>query len=378
MTEQQDNSGNKAASGGQTASSGKAPPGGADAKSTAAPPPRRGGGTAWLALLLSLTALGLFGWMHQTEKRAKEVEKSAATEVRRQIATLKSTQRASSEYFKGQIASLQTRQQEEFQALQQVQQRQRQQLLELRGTDRAIWSLAEAEYLLRLAHQRLAMASDPGSALSLLTSADTLVQGLDDLELHPVRAALASDMAALRAIPKLDQEGVWLRLQALVGEAERLRLFSLPGQVEVSGELRGEDGEPPAPTGWTQRLRQSLGEATGKLSSYILIQRREAPFQPLLEPQWEGLVRQNLRLLLEQAQAGLLSGNQKLYDQGIAAGRGWLGEFFSIDEAAVAAMDAELADLARLQVEREYPDIDRSVAALRQAINARERRGEKN
>ena len=45
-----------------------------------------------------------------------------------------------------------------------------------------------------------------------------------------------------------------------------------------------------------------------KLSDYIVIRRRDVPMQALMDPQWEGLVRQNLRMLLEQAQVALLSG----------------------------------------------------------------------
>ena len=59
--------------------------------------------------------------------------------------------------------------------------------------------------------------------------------------------------------------------------------------------------------------RQGYEAALAKLSDYIIIRRRDEPIQALMDPQWEGLVRQNLRMLLEQAQIALLSGNQLLY-----------------------------------------------------------------
>ena len=66
------------------------------------------------------------------------------------------------------------------------------------------------------------MARDPAASLALLQGADHVLQEIDDPTLHAVRAAIAADMAALRAVAKIDVEGLYLRLSALIEQAGQL------------------------------------------------------------------------------------------------------------------------------------------------------------
>ena len=83
-----------------------------------------------------------------------------------------------------------------------------------------------------------------------------------------------------------------------------------------------------------------------------------------MDPQWEGMVRQNLRMLLEQAQLALLSGNQLLFRESLGRAQHWVGEFFASDKAAAQAMSREIAQLADIVVATSLPDISGSVQAL--------------
>jgi uroporphyrin-3 C-methyltransferase len=233
---------------------------------------------------------------------------------------------------------------------------QRAELAQLRGGDRDSWLLAEVEYLLRLANQRLIMAGDTASAQRLLQSADGILRQLDSVGLHPVRRAVAEDLAVLRALPELDVEGLYLRLGALVDQVAGLVIFELPQRA-------GEDEAAPAAT-WQQRLQQGYQQALSTLSNYIVVRRREVPVEALVDPQWEGLLRQNLVMLLQQAQVALLSGNQALYTASLQRARRWLMEFFLADEAAAAAAVRELDDLADEVIAVPLPDISASLAAL--------------
>jgi uroporphyrin-3 C-methyltransferase len=233
--------------------------------------------------------------------------------------------------------------------------------------ERDDWLLAEAQYLTRLANQQLLMAGDAAAAQSLLESADGILAQLDSPRLHDVRAALASDLAAVRAVPRIDVEGIYLRLAALVEQADKLVIFQLPER-----EARTEPE--PADT-WQARLRQGYEAALAKLSDYIIIRRRDEPMQALMDPQWEGLVRQNLRMLLEQAQIALLSGNQLLYRDSLERAQHWVREFFESDEAAARAMSAEIATLAGTNIATDLPDITASVEALDDVMKQRLQQG---
>jgi len=341
-------------------------------------PAGRGNGLAWFALLLAASSLGLAGWMYQGLRQGDSDVKTqlqtisaSAQSNSQQLTRLsqiqpqleKSLQQSRAE-IGAQLEQLQLSQQRQLQSLQAALQNQRQQLHELRNTDRSDWSLAEAEYLVRLAHQRLLMAEDVKSALALLVGADSIVQELDDADLHPLRAALASDMAALRGVPEFDLEGSWLRIRALISQVDKLLLFELPElDIEITLPVEGAS--------WQARLEHGLQAAAARLSNYIVIRRRDTPYQPLMDPQWERLVRQNLRMLLQQSQTALLSGNAELYQQSLLSAQRWVNEFFAFNEAGVVALDSELTALASLDIRREYPDIGASLAAVKTAVNLR-------
>ena len=149
-----------------------------------------------------------------------------------------------------------------------------------------------------------------------------------------MRAAVASDLAAVRAVPEVDVEGIYLRLSALAEQAGKLVIFEFP---EREAQPRGTAAED-----WQARLQQGYAEALVKLSDYVIIRRRDVPMQALMDPQWEGLVRQNLRMLMEQAQVALLSANQTLYVASLERAQHWVAQFFESDAASARAMAREI------------------------------------
>ena len=238
---------------------------------------------------------------------------------------------------------------------------QRSELTRFTAADRESWLLAEAEYLLRLANQRLLMTGDTQAAAALLASADAVIKQMEDPALLSVRAALATDIAAVRAVPQLDIEGLYVRLGALINQADSLAIFELP-------EL--DAPPPPEPADdWQSRLALGYEAALAKLSDYIIIRRRDVPMQALMDPQWEGMVRQNLRMLLEQAQVALLSGNQFLFTESLGRAQEWVAQFFESDEAAARALSNDIARMRQETVQVDLPDVSGSLRELQAAIS---------
>ncbi|MEP5764131.1 MAG: uroporphyrinogen-III C-methyltransferase [Halieaceae bacterium] len=357
-----------------------AKPAGGAAPATA---PARRGATAWLALLLALAALALAGWQQYLKQQQGDVVaaqlQKVDTQSQQSATAIQQAVDASRQSVQKTAQLLEAQRQQRLQgeaglksrldALQGRLLEQQNQLLALRGADRSDWALAEVEYLLRLAYQRLLMAQDSASAQALLSNADTILAELDASDLHPARAAIAADLAALRAIPALDNEGIWLRIQALASQVDALLLFELPERVVEIEEL-------PADAGWQERLQQGFRAGMARFSSYLVIRRRDTAYQPLMDPQWERLVRQNLHMLLEQSQVALLSGNAPLYRASLENTRRWLGEFFSFNATATQALDAELEALLAIDITRDYPDIGNSLAVIQDVMAARRAAGD--
>ena len=360
-----------------------APPQPAAAADSGKPAKKSSGGSSavgWLALVLVLALAGGAGWSvmqgmereKNLKRRIVQLEKQVKVEDVDVQAELRSLEQSLDGKLTSALAQARREagsQAEQIGRFEQQLQAQAETLAAFSANDHESWLRAEAQYLLRLANQRVIMARDPESALALLGSADSILRRLDDASLHEVRAAVAAEQAALRAVPKVDVEGIYLRLSALVEQADRLVIFQMPDQeAQVVDEGREEDD-------WQVRLERGYEQAARKLSDYIVIRRRDVPMHALMDPQWEGLVRQNLRMLLEQAQVALLSGNQTLYVESLQRSQHWVEQFFDTDETAARAMSREIAQLESQTVQVILPDLTRSLRALDEAVKKRLQQG---
>lgn len=238
---------------------------------------------------------------------------------------------------------------------------QQKKLASLSTTDRTDWLLAEAEYLMRLANQRLLMGKELTGAQALLKAADDIIKELDDRALFAVREALANDMAALQTAAKFDLEGVYLQLGALAGQVEKLRLIEQP-TLTAADEPSSADAQS---RNWQQQLQTGFQAALKKLSRYIKINRRDDIYKPLLAPEYEAAVRQNIRLMFEQAQLATLAGKQQLYLDSLNKAKQWLNDYYTLDASAAAVISQAIDQLMQQQVAVEMPDISASLRALK-------------
>ena len=111
------------------------------------------------------------------------------------------------------------------------------------GTSGEDWLLAEVEYLIRLANQRVLMERDVSGALSLLSSADEIVEQTTGIAAYELRESLAYDIANLKAVSDLDTDGIFLSLSAMASQVTELRRkqpeLSPPTQIQVeNGEAQ--------------------------------------------------------------------------------------------------------------------------------------------
>ncbi|MFT5483495.1 MAG: uroporphyrin-3 C-methyltransferase [Halieaceae bacterium] len=329
---------------------------------------RRSGGMAtlllWVLVLLAAMAAGGSAWLAlQGQQRLAvfqtELEKIDSSAAARDSNT-KRLQAAQSE-LDSRLAKVQKQQAGDMLSVRQSLSEHRRRLAEMATTDRDDWLLAEAEYLLRLANHRLLMGGDTAASAALLQAADDIVRELDGIALHDIRLAIANDMAALRASGRLDTQGTWTRLEALGAQVDRLAMFTLP---EPAPATRSED----AAAGWRDRLLSGFRGALDKLSQYVVIRRREEVYEPMLSPEHEQLARQNLRLMLEQAQSALLSHNPDLYSASLDKASRWLSEYFTLSESGARSILTEIDALIKVQVTSELPDISGSLLVLKSHI----------
>lgn len=363
--------------------------------------PRGGGGRvallfASLALLLSAACAGWLGYEFWQAREAGHTQPWSAD-----IAQLQSRVEARLEDQQQQRAalverieqsqlqlreSLQGQQQDSQLALQQqaqslTQLKQRQQMLEERvqslvRLNRDDWILAEAEYLLRLAGQRLELGADIGAAETLLKAAQRNLQLVHDAGLDPVREVLARDIEALAEAGRFDIRALYQRLDTLAGQARELTPL---GDRAIQPERVASDRAPPPElafdTLWPL-FKYTLASAAEKLQSFIRVSDRDGAYQrTVIAGGQRELFRQNLQLLFDQAQWALFRGEADLYRQILERCEEWIRRYYALESAEQAVL-AELVELREQALRPEPVVVDASIDALELYIDARRGSGE--
>jgi len=248
-----------------------------------------------------------------------------------------------------------------------------QRLLSLSNTSREDWMLAEAQYLLRLASQRLLVDRQATSALGLMESVDGILQELAMPDLFSVRQALANDLAKVRLASEVDREGLYLRLDGLINNMEQLPMYQNPAAAkaaEVSEATEASDSVDMATSdasgawAWVKRQAAAVGD---KLSQYFILQRHDQPTVPLLPPSEAEYLRQNIRLSLEQAQVAMLREQNEVYAASLGEAMDLVQRYFPSSPARKALL-AELNQLQGKPIAVELPQINSSIEQLQAYI----------
>ena len=212
--------------------------------------------------------------------------------------------------------------------------------------DRAL-KLAEAEYLLQAANDRVKVTGDARDALAMVLAAQALVDRVDDASLGNLREQLAHDAAALREAATVDVDATYGRLQAL---AKSLPDLPARGKRFTPAPVDGAQG--------TSVIWQ-------KFLSLFEFRRQGGTQRPPLGPDDATYLRLNLVLMVESAELALLRNDADAYRQSLETVRGWLDDYLDTTAPAVGQARAEIEQLLTVRIDRVQPDVGGALAALR-------------
>lgn len=329
-----------------------------DAVST--PAPKTGRAIAWFAVLVALGAAAFGGyswWQVQQYQQEYEAKILQLTELMQNRAPATPDISAELAPFREQARQQQAAVEDMLQRVAAL----RRQLGEISHVSRQSWMLAEAEYLLRLANQRLLFERDTENVVALLRSADEILAKVDDVYLYQVRGAIARELILLRAAGGADTEGVYLELAALKDQVASLRAGRpQPFAQKTAAPASGDSGE--------TSDKGVFKSALEKLSGYIRVTYPDAPVAPQLAAPELEQVKQNLELMIEQAQLALLSRKAGLYHHSLERASEWLHTHFQLNAQAQVLSD-RIEALAQLEIAPEMPDISESLRLLKNYLN---------
>jgi uroporphyrin-3 C-methyltransferase len=334
-----------------------------------------------IALLLALAAAAAVGYLYfqqqsqfaQLQKKLDENKQSLVAQTE-QVSDLADTQQKTQQQAQQQLAQqLQTLSAElrtKISAQQQTIEQQKIRLEQLSEVDRSDWQLAEADYLLQLASQRVLLMRDASGVAEILQSVDKIIADLDNIELLDVRKSLAEEITIIKTTPAIDLQGMYLRIAAIEKQANTLPIV-LPTHDVFEVE---KDTDAAKPSTWMESFFSGLNQALNKLGAYVRVQHRDMPLPPTLAPEQENLVRRSLQLQFEQAQFALLAGNQTLYVASLEKARSWLFDLYLGDRAATQQVITEIDEMLKLPVAQALPELGAAQQALKKHIEARHSR----
>jgi uncharacterized protein HemX len=339
----------------------RAAPARAPAQDSAQPRRAAGRGLAALALLLALAALAFSGY--QFARRGQPDASAAVAALEARTASLGRENQRLERALGSQGARLDALTAELAMARAGIA------ALEAGGApDNVDFALAEIEYLLIIATQRLALARDARTALAAVEAADRRLAGSHEPALTGLRAQLASDMNALRAVPEVDVAGLSLFLADLVQRAESLPLRDEYLQRREAAE---QAAVPETARGW----RAFWEGIWHEISRHMIVTRMEKGARVTLLPEERYFLVHNLRLQLETARLSVLRGDTGSLHASIAIATDWIRTYYNAADPAVANVLESLRRMQSVRLDPELPDISSSLESARALARERSAAG---
>ncbi|MFB2701687.1 uroporphyrinogen-III C-methyltransferase [Aeromonas veronii] len=308
-----------------------------------------------------LLALGLTGGLYLHGHKNAVAQQAELAQLKQQLASALSKIDQTSSKDAEQLAALDQTQQRLQGEMQGLQNR----VLDLNDKRPNDWMLAESEYLVRMAGRKLWLEHDLVSAITLFGNADERIAALNDPSLMPIRKALAEDIAKLKGMPRIDREGLTLKLAALSDQIELLPLSTV-SMPEAKAEP--DQAVSANPDEWESNLKKNWVKFT---ENFVTIRRRDGAVEALLSPQQEIFLRENLKTKLLQAQLSVYREQQALYEDSLDKAQRWLTQYFDTDNSATRYMQGEIDKLKGEQIQIDYPAQFKTQAMLEQVLTER-------
>jgi uroporphyrin-3 C-methyltransferase len=217
-------------------------------------------------------------------------------------------------------------------------------------------NIAEIDFLLRTASERLSLFSDPAAADLALLAADIQLEALNDPMFLSVRQRIASARQALAALPDIDRVQLTARLTDM---QSKIPALSFRGEAEPQAET-----ELPEDAGWWDRFKHTM-------SSLVTVRRRVPEDQSLLSLEDKDYLRQGLWLQFESARLALMRNDTSVWNASLDRASHTLERFFNTGSSQVNALSSDITSLQQVNIAPEMPDISEPWNQLRQLRDSR-------
>ena len=237
----------------------------------------------------------------------------------------------------------------------------------LSSSDVKSWLIAQADFMVKMAGRKLWNDHDPVTAAVLLKSADSSLAEMNDPSLLDIRKSINNDMAKLAAINQVDYDGIILRLNQLSNDVDNLRLADLN-----SGDAKNEDNAEVSDdiSDWQQNLSRSWKSFT---NDFITVRARDGSEAPLLAPNQDIYLRENIRSQLLIAAQAVPRFQEETYKQSLEQASTWVRAYFDTEAPETKAFLSTIDELINQPIDVEMPDALESQEKLEKVMQTRVR-----
>ncbi|EMM0381854.1 uroporphyrinogen-III C-methyltransferase [Pluralibacter gergoviae] len=321
-----------------------------------------------IAIAIALAAgAGMYGLM----KKQDASQNSTNEALVNQVTALQNAQASQ----KAALEAVIKQQSEQLAAAKQLQAGQAKQLDELQqkvatisGSDAKTWLLAQADFLVKLAGRKLWSDQDVTTAAELLKSADASLADMNDPSLIGARRAIANDITTLSGVAQVDYDGIILNVNQLSNQIDNLRLADNnddDSPMDSDGtELSGSLSE------WRVNLRKSWQNF---MDNFITVRRRDETAVPLLAPNQDVYLRENIRSRLLVAAQAVPRHQEETYKQALDNVSTWVRAYYDTDDATTKGFLDALDKLSQQNINMDVPDSLQSQPVLEKLMQTRVR-----
>ncbi len=321
-----------------------------------------------IAIAIALAAgIGLYGLVKKQATNQTATSDALVTQVTA-LQQAQQTQKAELDaVIKQQAAQLADANRQQAELTKQLDEMQ-QKVATISGTDAKTWLLAQADFLVKLAGRKLWSDQDVTTAAALLKSADASLGDMNDPSLITARRALTEDIASLATVSQVDYDGIILKVNQLSNQIDNLRLADNNDDDSPmdsdSGELSSSLSE------WRINLQKSWQNF---MDSFITVRRRDETAVPLLAPNQDVYLRENLRSRLLVAAQAVPRHQEETYKQALDNVSTWVRAYYDTDDATTTAFLEDVDKLSQQNITMNVPDKLASQPILEKLMQTRVR-----
>ncbi len=233
------------------------------------------------------------------------------------------------------------------------------------GKTRGDWLMADAEYLLSVANQRLHLMGDLNTTREALKAADQRLRESGDAAAFKVREQITKELSALKEVTVNDIVGNYSSLQMLIDKIDGLALIlpyaakPLTNSKEVYSDTKN-----------VKNSHTLMNLVLKQLEGTVSIRHTNQAVNKILTTEEAKLIKQQLSIKLEMVKIALVQKNKALYETSVDDALKWIDINFITNEKSKIFI-SELKKLNKVQIHSELPDISLSLKMLRDITKLR-------